>query len=375
MEKMLAVWKTAPKPGLEVKDAPVPKIRDDEVLIRVKATSICGTDLHIYGWDEWAQRRIGKNLPYIFGHEVSGEVAEAGKAVRGVSVGDHVSAETHISCGYCYQCRTGSEHICQNVKILGVDTNGTFAEYLALPYRNAWVNDKKIPHNVATAQEPLGNAVHTVFDGEVAGKTVAVFGMGPIGVCAVGLCKLAGASKVIAIDRHESRLKFAKEFGADLVLLAGDDKGVRRELDGKDKDARGARDGRDASKETGGKGVRKEIMDATDGLGSDVFLEMAGSPQAMRDGLATLRAGGRASILGVFPKPFELDVTNDIVFKGIRLNGINGRRMFDTWYKVRALLPKMRLERLVTHTFKLAEIEKGFDVLKRHEGMKVVLEP
>ncbi|MFH0737251.1 MAG: L-threonine 3-dehydrogenase [Candidatus Micrarchaeota archaeon] len=346
MEKMQSVWKTEPKEGFEIKDAPVPKIGSQEVLIKVKATSICGTDLHIYGWDAWAQQRIGKNIPYIFGHEVSGEIVEMGKEVKGLSIGDHVSAETHISCGYCHQCKTGQEHICQNVKILGVDTNGAFAEYLALPYRNAWVNDKKIPHWIATAQEPLGNAVHTVFDGEIAGKTVTVFGMGPIGVCAVGLCRLAGADKIIAIDTHEGRLRFGKEFGADITIQSGE-----------------------------GKDVRKQIMDATDGHGADVFLELAGAPQAMRDGLATIRPGGRASILGVFPKPFEMDVTNDIVFKGIKLNGINGRKMFDTWYKTRSFLPKMRLERLVTHRFKLSEIGKGFDVLKRREGMKVVLEP
>ncbi len=348
MEKMLSVWKTEPKEGLELREVPVPEPKDGEVLIKVKATSICGTDIHIYKWDEWAQQRIGKNIPYIFGHEVSGEVVAAGKGVNGVAIGDHVSAETHISCGYCLQCRTGNEHICRNVKILGVDTNGAFAEYLTLPYRNAWVNDKSIPHWIATAQEPLGNAVHTVFDGEVAGKTVTIFGLGPIGVCAVALCKAAGADKVIAIDHHEGRLKFGKEFGADVLIQSGD-----------------------------GQDVRAKIMQATGGIGADVFLEMAGAPAAMNDGLATLRAGGRASILGVFPKPFEVDVTNDIVFRGIRLGGINGRKMFDTWYKARSFLTtgKVRLDKLVTHRFKLSEIEKGFDVLKRREGMKVVLEP
>jgi threonine 3-dehydrogenase len=186
-----------------------------------------------------------------------------------------------------------------------------------------------------------------VFDGEIAGKTVTIFGMGPIGVCAVGLCKLAGAEKVIALDHHESRLKFAKDFGADVLINSGEN----------------------------GTDVKKEIMDATDGKGADVFLEMAGSAQAMRDGLATIRPGGRASILGVFSKPVELDVTTDIVFKGIRMSGINGRRMFDTWYKTKALLPKIKLERLVTHRLKLSEIEKGFQTLMKREGMKVVLEP
>jgi len=349
MKKMLSVWKTEPKEGLELREAPVPKIKDDEVLVKVKATSICGTDLHIYKWDEWAKYRIGRNIPYIFGHEVSGEVVEVGKSAKGVALGDHVSAETHISCGFCYQCKTGNEHICQNVKILGVDTNGTFAEYVAIPFRNAWINDKKLPHWVATAQEPLGNAVHTVFSGEVAGKTIAIFGLGPIGACAVALCKAAGAEKVIAIDHHEARMKLAKEFGADVVIMNG----------------------------AAGLETQKEIMDATNGLGTDVFLEMAGSPKSMTDGLATLRPGGRASILGIFSKPFEIDVTNQIVFKGITLTGINGRKMFDTWYKARAFLNsgKVKLEKLVTHRFKLSEIEKGFEVMKKREGMKIVLEP
>ncbi|MBI5046826.1 L-threonine 3-dehydrogenase [Candidatus Micrarchaeota archaeon] len=347
--KMLSVWKTKPEEGLEVKETEVPKITPDEVLVKVKATSICGTDMHIYGWDDWAQKRIGKNIPYIFGHEMSGEVVELGKNTKGLEIGDHVSAETHISCGYCFQCKTGNEHICENVKILGVDRNGTYAQYVALPYRNAWINDKKIPHWVATAQEPLGNAVHTVFDGEIVGKTVTVFGMGPIGVCAVALCKLAGAEKVIAIDRHPGRLKYAKDFGADVTINGSEEK-----MD-----------------------IQKEIMNSTEGRGADVFLEMAGAPSAMTDGLATLRAGGRASILGVFSKPFEIDVTNQIVFKGIRMSGINGRKMFDTWYKTRAILAsgKIKLDKLVSHKFKLKDIEKGFQTLKRKEGMKIVLEP
>lgn len=345
MEKMQSVWKSEPKEGFELKEADVPKITDDEVLVKVKATSICGTDLHIYKWDQWAAERVGKTVPYIFGHEVAGEVVETGKNVQGVNIGDHVSAETHISCTHCFQCKNGNEHICENVKILGVDTNGTFAEYVAIPYRNAWVNDKSIPHWVASAQEPLGNAVHTVFDGEVAGKSVLIIGLGPIGVCAAGISKLAGAEKVIAVGHHENRMKFAKDFGADVLINS------------KEQD------------------VVKEVLDATDGRGVDVFLEMAGSPSSINTGLAATRPGGRASILGVFSKPFEMDVTNQIVFKGVRMTGINGRKMFDTWYKTKAFLPKLGLERLVTHKFKLDEIQKGFDVLIAREGMKVVLEP
>ena len=346
-DKMRAIWKKEPKLGLEIGEAEVPKIKDDEVLIKVKATSICGTDKHIYHWDEWAEKRIGDNIPYIFGHEVAGEIVEMGKSVKGLQLGDHVSAETHISCGYCFQCKTGQEHICKNVKILGVDTNGTFAEYFALPYRNAWKNDKNVPHWIATAQEPLGNAVHTVFSGEVAGKTIFISGMGPIGVCAVALCKAAGADKVIASGTNEFRQKFAKEFGADISLNP-------RECD-----------------------IRKEVMDATNGEGVDVFLEFAGAPQSLKDGLAVTKAGGRVSVLGVFPKPFEVDVSNDIVFRGITLHGINGRRMFDTWYKSASFLRSgaVKLEKLVTHRFKLDEIEKGFEALDKKEAMKIVLEP
>ncbi|MEW5996132.1 MAG: L-threonine 3-dehydrogenase [Candidatus Micrarchaeota archaeon] len=345
--KMRAVWKREPKPGLSVGEAEIPKANDDEVLIKVKATSICGTDRHIYHWDDWAKNRIGNKLPYIFGHEVSGEIVETGKAVKGLEPGDHVSAETHISCGYCFQCKTGQEHICQNVKILGVDTNGTFAEYFALPCRNAWKNDKRIPHWVATAQEPLGNAVHTVFAGEVAGKTVFISGMGPIGVCAVALCKAAGADLVIASGTNEFRQKFAKDFGADIVLNP------------KEQD------------------VRKEVMAATNGEGADVFLEMAGAPQSLIDGLAVTKAGGRVSVLGVFPKPFEVDFSKDVVFRGITMHGINGRRMFDTWYKSASFLRTgaVKLEKLVTHRFKLDEIEKGFEALDHKEAMKIVLEP
>lgn len=344
----MAVWKTKASNGLEIKEAEVPKIQDGEVLIQVKATSICGTDRHIYLWDAWAQERVAKTVPYIFGHEVAGEIVEMGKEVKGLEIGDHVSAETHISCGYCFQCKTGNEHICENVRILGVDTNGTFAEYLALPYRNAWKNDKALPHYLATAQEPLGNAVHTVFDGEVAGKTVSVFGMGPIGVCAAGVAKAAGAEKVIAVDPHDFRLGFAKKFGADLLLKARDPN----------------------------INVQKEILDATDGKGVDVFLEMAGAASAMKDGLATLKPGGRASILGIFKEPFPVDL-NSIVFGAYKLHGINGRKMFDTWYKGAALLrsKKIDLSQLVTHKLKLKEIEKGFDILEKGEGMKIVMEP
>lgn len=342
---MIAAWKTKPEKGLEIKEADMPKISDTDVLVKVKATSICGTDRHIYNWDAWAQGRIGKNIPYIFGHEMAGEIVEMGKGVRGLEIGDPVSAETHIACGYCYQCKTGNEHICENVKILGVDTNGTFAEYVALPCRNAWKNDARILPWVATAQEPLGNAVHTVFDGEVAGKNVLIIGDGPIGICAVALSKAAGAETVVIVGHSDLRLKLAQELGASHTINSKNENILKRV---------------------------KEIYEK----GADVFLEMSGNEEALNDGLACLRPGGRASILGVFKGKISLDI-NRVVFGGFRVNGINGRKMFDTWYKAASFLRsgKVPLERLVTHRFKLKDIEKGFEAVNRGEAIKVVLEP
>ncbi|MFH2106742.1 MAG: L-threonine 3-dehydrogenase [Candidatus Micrarchaeota archaeon] len=342
---MLSIWKTKPEKGLEIKDTEIPKINDDEVLVKVKATSICGTDRHIYNWDSWAQKRIAKNIPYVFGHEVSGEIAEMGRNAKGLAIGDHVSAETHIACGYCYQCRVGNEYICENVKILGVDTHGTFAEYVKIPYKNAWKNDKHIPHHVATAQEPLGNAVHTVFDGEVAGKNIMIFGDGPIGICAVALCKVAGAESISIVGMNDKRLKLAKEFGADDTIYAKTEDPVKR---------------------------LKELYPH----GADVFLEMSGNEQALHNGFECLRAGGRASILGVFKDDVKINM-NSIVFGAFRVHGINGRKMYDTWYKSASFLRtgKINLEKIVTHRFKLKEIEKGFETLNDRNGIKIVLEP
>ena len=342
---MMAIQKPSAAPGAKLITAPVPKPGPLDVLIEVKATSICGTDLHIYEWDAWAQNRI--KPPLIFGHEMAGEIIEVGSHVTGFEIGDHVSAETHIACGTCFQCRTGNAHICEKVKILGVDTQGVFAEYVSLPAANAWKNPKNVPHDVATAQEPLGNAVHTVFDGEVAGQTIAIFGCGPIGVCAAAICKAAGADKIFAVDLNEYRLKLAKEMGADVILNP---------------------------KTTD---VVKEIKGATDGRGVDVFLEMSGAPAALSAGLKAVRVGGRASILGVFSKPVEIDISNDIVFKALKMHGINGRRMYDTWYKSASFLRtgKIDLAKIVTHKFNMSEYEKGFEALKGGNAGKVVLYP
>lgn len=345
-EKMLAVMKATPAPGATIAETTVPKPGKGEVLVKVRAASICGTDIHIYDWDEGMSKRV--KPPMIFGHEMCGEILELGEGVRsGVKPGDLVSAETHIACGHCFQCRTGNKHICENVKILGIDTNGCYAEYAVIPAENAWVNDASLPPEVATAQEPLGNAVHVLLTESVEGKSVAIFGCGPIGLCAVQLAKNLGASAVYAVDVKPYRLEMAKKMGANLVVNARESDAV------------------------------SEIIHANGGRKVDVFVEVSGNPQAFQQGFKALRAGGRASILGVFAKPVEIDVTNDIVFKAARVYGVNGRKMFETWFQAREFLRKgfVDLRKIITHKFPLAEFDKAMQLMKSGDCGKIVLTP
>ena len=347
-ETMRVLMKAEPGPGLIETRAPVPRPGHGEVLVKVQATSICGTDLHIWDWDAWAAERI--HPPLITGHEFCGHIVELGPDVTGLQVGDFISAETHIVCGFCKQCRTGQSHVCQNVKILGVDVNGCFAEYVKLPASNAWRNDPNLPPNVASILEPLGNAVHTCFaggGGDLAGGTILVTGCGPIGLMAIGVTKASGATCVIATDVNEYRLGLARQMGADLTLntRSGD--------------------------------PQEAIMNATGGDGADVLLEMSGHPAAIRQGLDALRCGGRVSMLGLPSKPIELDITNDIVFKGARIYGISGREMYASWYRSAELLRSGRLDLtpIVTHEFRLDDYAKAFELLKSGECGKVVLYP
>jgi threonine 3-dehydrogenase len=343
--KMKAIVKHHRGYGAQLQMVDIPQIKEDEVLIKVKATSICGTDVHIYTWDEWSQSRV--NPPYIFGHEFAGEVVEVGKNVTNVQVGDFVSAETHIVCGECPQCLTGNYHICKNTKIIGVDTNGCFAEYVALPAVNVWKNPKDMPFDVASVQEPMGNAVHTVLAGDVAGKTVAVIGCGPIGIMAVGVAKAAGASQVIAFDLNDYRLDLAKKMGATTTVNS------------KNEDPLAV------------------VERLTDGNGVDVVCEMSGHPVAMNQGFKMVTNGGRVSILSLPVKPVEIDITNDIVFKGITVQGITGRRMFSTWQQVSSLLNsgQVDVKPMITHHFPLEEFEKGFELMIQGKCGKVVLQP
>ena len=340
---MKALVKKEKAPGAKLSNVPKPKIGPNDVLVKVKIASICGTDLHIYFWDEWAQKRI--HPPLTFGHELSGTVVELGSNVTTLKIGDFVSAETHVVCGKCFQCTNGNAHVCKEVKILGVDMDGAFAEYVRIPETNAWKTSSEIPAKIASVQEPLGNAVHTVLSEPVSGKSVLVLGCGPIGLMAVSVAKCCGAYPVIAADINAYRLDLAKKIGADLTI--------------------------DASKED----VLEKVMKATDGLGVDVSLEMAGSQTTIKESFKAVKQAGRISMLGIASKPVEIDFSEDVVFKGVRLYGITGRRMFETWHTLKSLLESKRLDisPLITHEFRLEDYDKAFTLAKSGNCGKIIL--
>ncbi|WP_202616119.1 MULTISPECIES: L-threonine 3-dehydrogenase [Sediminibacillus] len=342
---MKALVKNQKDKGAEIQQVKIPSIGDREVLIKVKATSICGTDVHIYNWDEWSQSRV--HPPYVFGHEFAGEVVETGSKVSKVAVGDYVSAETHIVCGHCPQCLTGKYHICENTQIIGVDRDGCFAEYVALPEDNMWKNPADMPVEIASVQEPMGNAVHTVLSGDVVGKSVAIIGCGPIGMMAVGVAKAAGASQVIAFDLNDYRLDLANQMGATTIINSSKEDPVER------------------------------VKELTEGHGVDVVCEMSGHPTAINQGFKMVTNGGRVSILSLPTKPVEVDITDDIVFKGITVQGITGRKMFETWQQVSRLLDSKQVDvsPMITHHFSLEDFEKGFDLMNEGKCGKVVLHP
>ncbi len=352
---MYAVVKGKRELGGEIATVDVPKISGDEVLVKLKAVSICGTDVHIWNWNEWAQQRV-KKFPIVFGHECAGEVVELGSDVTSLREGDKVSAEGHIVDGTCYQCKMGRMHICQNLEILGVDRNGVFAEYVALPERNVWRNDPNLDPFIASLQDPLGNAVHAVLPmdnvEDIAGNYVVVLGCGPIGLMAIAVVKELGASRVFATagGHNVVRMKLAKEMGADIVLSAGETE----------------------------EEIVRTVLDATDGRGVDVALEMSGAPSAVRQAFKILTPGGRVSLLGFQNEPVELDLTNGVIFKGARVYGITGRRMFQTWYQMKGLLKKPGFRRkmaaLITHRLPIKDVAKGMDLINSKQAAKVVLE-
>lgn len=344
-EKMTAVVKVRGEHGgTELKTVDVPKVGPNDVLIKVNVASICGTDVHIYEWNKWAENRI--KVPRLYGHEFAGNIIETGSNVSNVKVGDYVSGECHIACGYCYNCRTGLMHICENTKIFGVDVDGIFAEYAKIPAMNAWKNDPSLKPELASIQDPLGNAVHSVFKCKIPTNNIVVFGVGPIGLLSVAVCKAIGAKQVIAIGRkNKYRVDLAKKLGADHAILS-------TETDAVD-----------------------FVKEKTDGRGADVVLEFAGEAKAIPDCLRMLRQGGELSILGVFGENASIDLSKDVVFKYANIYGINGRLMWDTWYRMAGLFKngKFDVAPVITHKYKFEDFEKGMGKMMSGQSGKVVL--
>src|ERR1700745_1598626 len=303
---MKALRKMQAARGLSFENAPVPSIGPTDVLVRVRTASICGTDLHIYGWDRWSQGRI--KPPVTLGHEFCGVVENVGDEVTAVKAGDFVSAEMHVNCGHCRQCRIGEAHVCQNVRIIGIDQDGAFAELVKIPASNIIKLDPAIPERYGAILDPLGNAVHTVLAGAIAGQTVLVTGCGPLGLMSIAVAKACGSSTVFATETNEHRRGMAKKMGADVVINpAAED-------------------------------APAKILGETNKTGVDVLLQMSGNPTAIQQGFKALRAGGRASLLGIPTENVPLDLVNDVIFKGATVQGIYGRRMEETWGEIEGRL-------------------------------------
>jgi len=339
-----AVVKANRASGLELVKMPEPKLGPKDVLIKVQVASICGTDVHIDDWTYWAQQRF--TPPRIIGHEFAGYVQEVGKEVTFVKAGERVSAETHISCGYCYQCKNGYREVCRKSKLLGIDYDGTFAEYLSLPEHVLWKDDPRIPDEWATIQEPFGNAVDTVMSEDISSKTVLILGAGPIGLFAVGIARACGASLIIVSDPNDYRLDIGKKMGADIVANP------------KNTD------------------ILNCVLEATEGNGVDVVLEFSGNKLALDQGLKSLTPGGRISILGIYETPVDIDLNREVIFKKIRIYGITGRKIFSTWYKTSRFLSSGLVDPgpVITHTFLLEDYEKGMQLMRDGMCGKVVLQ-
>lgn len=338
---MKALVKRESKRGLWMEDRPVPEYGPRELLIRIKTTSVCGTDLHIYEWDDWAKKTIP--VPITIGHEFVGVVEKVGADVKGFQIGDRVSGEGHITCGHCRNCRAGKRHLCRNTLGIGIHRDGCFAEYLSLPADNAFRVHADISDKVASIFDPLGNAVHTALSFNLVGEDVLITGAGPIGLMATKICQKVGARHVVITDVNEHRLEIARTMGATLAVNAKE-----RSLE-------------EAMKELG----------MTEGF--DIGLEMSGNSNAFQSMLNTMNNGGRVALLGIFSEPIAIDWTK-VIFKGLHLKGIYGREMFETWYKMGTLLESgLDVSPVITHEFPADSYETAFETIRSGQCGKILL--
>jgi threonine 3-dehydrogenase len=338
---MKALVKAKPERGIWMEDIAVPEVGHNDVLIKVNRTAICGTDIHIYKWDDWAQKTIP--VPMAVGHEFSGEIVEMGVEVCGFSVGDRVSAEGHITCGHCRNCRAGRRHLCMNAFGVGVSRPGAFAEYLSVPAFNVFKLPDMITDDMASILDPLGNATHTALSFDLVGEDVLITGAGPIGVMAVAIARFAGARHVVITDVNDYRLELARKMGASRAL------NVTRET------------------------IDDTMRDLGMEEGFDVGMEMSGNPQAFRDMLRTMHHGGKIAMLGIPPGEMAIN-WNDVIFKGLFIKGIYGREMFETWYKMSSMLQSgLNMEPVITHHFDIEEFQPAFELMESGQTGKVIL--
>lgn len=339
---MRALVKAKREPGLVMQDVPMPEIGPNDVLIRIRKSAICGTDLHIWNWDEWSQRTIP--VPMHVGHEYVGVVEKIGEAVTGFKPGDRVSGEGHIVCGHCRNCRAGKRHLCPNTVGVGVNRPGSFAEYLAIPASNAFKLSPSISDDIASIFDPFGNAVHTALSFDMVGEDVLITGAGPIGIMAVAICRHVGARNVVVTDINDYRLELAKKMGATRVVNVATTK------------------------------LRDVMKDLEMTEGFDVGLEMSGSGPAFQSMLEAMVNGGRIALLGLLPTGVAIDWSK-VIFKGIELKGIYGREMFETWYKMAALIHAgVDIAPVITHHFPIEDFAKGFEAMNSGKSGKVILE-
>ena len=339
---MKALVKAKPEPGIWMQDIPVPEYGANDVLIAIKKTAICGTDIHIYSWDEWAQATIP--VPMTVGHEFYGEIVEVGREVNGLQCGQRVSGEGHLTCGLCRNCRAGKRHLCRNTLGVGVNRPGCFAEYLAIPASNVIVLPDDITADQAAIFDPFGNATHCALAFDVVGEDVLITGAGPIGIMAVAIMRHIGARHVVITDVNEHRLELARKMGATRAVNVS----------------------------------HKPISEVMDELGMtegfDVGLEMSGNPIALNDMVKAMNHGGHMAILGIPPRETAID-WNHVIFKGLVIKGIYGREMFETWYKMIAMLQSgLNISPVITHHFPIADYQQAFEIMASGQSGKIILD-
>lgn len=338
---MKALVKAKAERGIWMEDVEAPQIGHNDVLIKVHRTAICGTDIHIYQWNDWAKNTIP--VPLAIGHEFSGEVVDLGVEARGLEIGDRVSAEGHITCGVCRNCRAGRRHLCMNTSGVGVNRAGAFAEYLSVPAFNVFKLPDTISNDMAAILDPLGNATHTALSFDLVGEDVLITGAGPIGIMAVAIARYAGARHIVITDINDYRLDLAKKMGASRTLNV-----LQESLD-------------DTMRDLG--------MEE----GFDVGMEMSGNPDAFRDMLRTMHHGGKIAILGIPPSEMSID-WNEVIFKGLELKGVYGREMFETWYKMSSMLQSgLNIDPVITHHFDIGEFQSAFELMESGQSGKIIL--